>query len=95
MDKSHHLPAALREFINRNFLFGAEHSFNDDDSLVENGIIDSIGVMELVEHIESRYGIEVGDDELVPENLDSVSRLARFISAKRAKRDSGARAASG
>ncbi len=73
---------ALRQFITDNFLFGLDSSFADDDSLLERGIVDSTGVLELITFIESTYGIPVADDELVPENLDSINGLTRFIAAK-------------
>jgi acyl carrier protein len=76
------LATALREFIRENFLFGDDVAFADDASLVEEGIVDSTGVLELITHIESTYDIEIDDEELVPENLDSISNLANFISAK-------------
>ncbi|MDY0165090.1 MAG: acyl carrier protein [Thermoguttaceae bacterium] len=74
----------LRQFITENFLFGAEAAFADDDSLVGAGIIDSTGVLELIAHLEGEYDIALDDTELVPENLDSISNLVRFIDAKRA-----------
>lgn len=72
----------LRSFIERNFLFGGALALSDDDSLQEAGIIDSTGVLELVAHLEECYGITVDDGELLPENLDSINRLARFIESK-------------
>ena len=80
----------LRAFIVTNFLFGEqsrEFSFTDDDSLIESGIIDSTGVVELVAFVEEHYAIPIQDDELVPENLDSVARLSRFIERKLAECD--------
>ena len=76
----------LRHFIVDNFLFGDQSgrfAFSDSDSLQELGIVDSTGVLELVCHIQERYGIAVTDEELVPDNLDSVDRIARFIDRKR------------
>ena len=73
----------LREFIKSNFLFGREDSFSDDDSFLELGIIDSTGVLELVTFVESTYGVTIEDEELVPENLDSINSLVRFIESKR------------
>ena len=76
----------LRAFIIDNFLFGEESApfaFSDDDSFQERGIVDSTGVLELVCHIQEKYAIAINDDELVPENLDSLSQLARFIDRKR------------
>ena len=73
---------ALREFIRENFLYGKEPNFSDDDSFLEMGIIDSTGVLELVAHLESRHGFTIEDDELVPENLDSIRNLVTFIGRK-------------
>ena len=78
------LKNALRQFITDNFLFGVETAFSDDDSFMENGIIDSTGTLELIMHLEGTYGITVEDEELAPENLDSIDNLTRFITAKRA-----------
>jgi acyl carrier protein len=72
----------LREFIRENFLYGKEPNFSDDDSFLEMGIIDSTGVLELVAHLEGRHGFTVEDDELVPENLDSIHNLVKFIGRK-------------
>ena len=81
------LKSEIREFIVDNFLFGeGGDKFTDQDSLVEAGLIDSMGVAELVSFIETNYGISVGDDELVPENLDSVERVAAFVERKRSPR---------
>ena len=76
----------LRHFIVDNFLFGDQSgrfAFSDTDSLQELGIVDSTGVLELVCHLQEQYGIAVADEELVPENLDSVDQIARFIERKR------------
>ena len=72
----------LRKFVVDNYLFGRDLDFSDDDSFLEKGIIDSTGVLELVSHLEKTYGIQVADDELLPENLDSISRLIRFLDRK-------------
>jgi acyl carrier protein len=77
------IAADLRHFVVENFLFGVETPFANDDSLLEQGIIDSTGVLELITHLESNYEITVDDEELTPENLDSISNLTRFITAKR------------
>lgn len=75
----------LRKFITDNFLFGRPTELSDDDSLQDAGIIDSTGVLELVTHIEEKYRIQVRDDELLPENLDSINRLAEFLRRKTAE----------
>ena len=72
----------LRNFIVENYLFGQKVDFSDDDSLQDKGIIDSTGVLELVSHLEHTYGVAIADSELVPEYLDSINRLARFIEGK-------------
>lgn len=73
----------IRNFVADNFLFGEDpESLSNDDSFLETGIIDSTGVLELVAFIEDKYSVEVDDDELVPENLDSIDRLINFIESK-------------
>ena len=76
----------LRSFIVENFLFGeqsAAFAFADDDSFQERAIVDSTGILELVCHLQEKYGIEVADDELIPDNLDSLVKLARFVERRR------------
>lgn len=72
----------LRKFVVDNYLFGRDLYFSDDDSFLEKGIIDSTGVLELVSHLETSYGIDVKDDELLPENLDSINHVVRFLNGK-------------
>jgi len=73
----------LRSFILETFLFGDEsQGFENADSFMEKGIIDSTGVLELVSHLEQTYGITVEDEEMVPTNLDSVDNLAAFVARK-------------
>ncbi|HKA34039.1 MAG TPA: acyl carrier protein [Candidatus Binatia bacterium] len=73
----------LRQFINDNFLFGLQgRTLSDDDSLLEKRIIDSTGVLELIAFLDATFGVKVQDDELLPENLDSINRLVRFIEKK-------------
>lgn len=75
--------SSVRSFIFDNFLFDAdEGALNNDDSFLEQGIIDSTGVLELVEWLEETFGIKVEDDELVPENLDNVTAINDFIERK-------------
>lgn len=75
--------AELIEFIVMNYLFGDVASVpRDDDSLVDEGIIDSTGILELIEFLESRFGIEVSEAETVPQNLGSISALTGFVMSK-------------
>jgi acyl carrier protein len=83
------LTQELRTFIVNNFLFGdasGRFTFTNDDSFQERGIVDSTGILELVCHLQERYGIEIADAELVPDNLDSVSKVARFVERKQQAR---------
>lgn len=73
----------IREFIINNFLFGQQAAALDDQqSFLDTGIIDSTGVLELVSFLEQQFGIAVDDRELLPENLDSVANVARFVERK-------------
>ena len=76
----------LRDYIVEDFLFGdTDTRFSDDDSFMENGFIDSTGILEVITYIEENFNIKINDDELIPENLDSVNNLVRFITAKQAE----------
>jgi acyl carrier protein len=72
----------LRSFVVDNYLFGQKIEFSDDDSLQETGIIDSTGVLELIAFLEETYRVSIADDEILPENLDSINRLVRFLEKK-------------
>lgn len=69
----------VRNFIIDNFLFGQSISLEPADSLLEKGVIDSTGVLELVSFLESTYAIKVGDDDLIPDNLDSLRKISEFV----------------
>jgi acyl carrier protein len=72
--------AFLRAFISAPTLpLSRVNSFGDDDSFLEKGILDSTGVLEVVGHIEKEYEIRVDADEIIPDNLDSINKLAAFI----------------
>jgi acyl carrier protein len=73
----------IRHFVVANFLFGRNgDQLKDDQSFLDTGIIDSTGVLELVAFLEEKFGISVGDRELLPENLDSVDNASRFVAGK-------------
>jgi len=76
--------AEIRAFVVENFLFGDEGDLRDDTSFMESGIIDSTGILNLIAFLEERFGVSVADDELVPENLDSLARVAQFVARKTA-----------
>jgi acyl carrier protein len=76
--------AKTRDFITENFFFGADSiEYQNGDSLMAKGIVDSTGILELVTHIESTYSISVDDDELVPENLDTLANIAAYVLRKK------------
>ena len=74
--------ATVREFIAENFLFRADADVSDDQSLLDSGVIDSTGVLELIAFLEQTYGIRVADEEIVPDNLDSIDNMTRYLSTK-------------
>lgn len=78
------LKAAVRSFIEGNFILGAAGvALADNDSFLERHVLDSTGFLELIAHLEQTYGIKVGDDEMIPENLDSLDSIARYLVRKR------------
>lgn len=79
----HDISLAVRRFIGENFLFRDDgDAITHDASLLDAGVIDSTGVLELVCFLETEFGIEVGDDELVPENLDSIRAITGYVGRK-------------
>jgi acyl carrier protein len=76
------IKSQIREFIINNFMFGSSAGIRDDTSFLGEGIIDSTGVLELVTFIEETFELKVEDEELIPENLDSVENLVGFLSRK-------------
>ncbi len=72
----------IRDFIVQYFLYGEDDNFSDDVSFLEKGIIDSTGILELVAFAEDKFGIEVKDEELIPENFDSLAKLTWYVTEK-------------
>ena len=72
----------VREFVVENFLFGDGDQLQNDTSFMETGIIDSTGILELITFLEDKFKINIEDDELIPENLDNLQNVARFIDRK-------------
>jgi acyl carrier protein len=81
------ISASVRKFINDNFLFreGLE-TIAEDASFLDAGIMDSTGVLELVSYLEDTWGITVADDEMLPENFDSIRGIVAYLQRKRAAR---------
>ena len=74
--------AQIREFVTANFYVADPAGLQDEDSLLDKGIIDSTGVMELVAFLEKTFNVKVADAEMVPENLDSIGRASAFVHGK-------------
>lgn len=75
---------AIRRYILENFLFSDDHAtLPDDASFLELGIIDSVGALEIALFLEQTFGFAVKENEMLPENLDSVDRLVRFVESRR------------
>ncbi len=83
MNDSLQLRDQIWQFVTKNFYVADASSLSDDASLLDHGIIDSTGVLELIDFVESTYGIKVEDDEMVPENLDSINRITAFVARKK------------
>ncbi|MGO9585221.1 MAG: acyl carrier protein [Limisphaerales bacterium] len=77
------LESEIRKFITENMLFSADgFNYDDNDSLLEAGIVDSIGVMELVTFVNQTFKIAVPPEDISPDNFDSIARLANYIRLK-------------
>jgi acyl carrier protein len=80
--KSCDVSGIVRDFVLSNYLFGDRSELGDDTSLVDSGILDSTGVLELVSFLEEHFQIVVQDHEMIPANLDSVSAISGFLRRK-------------
>ena len=78
-----HIKHSIRTFIVERMLMGTTAFPGDDASLLEHGILDSTGVLELVGFLQDTYGIKVEDHEMIPDNLDSLTALAAFVRSKK------------
>jgi acyl carrier protein len=72
----------VRAFIVETFLFGESEKLKEDTSFIEGGIIDSTGILELVAFLEETFGLRFEDEELIPENLDSIANVVNFLKKK-------------
>lgn len=75
----------IRAFLVETFLFGSE-SLNEDTPLIEEHIIDSTGMLEIIAFIERTYGVRIDDDEMIPENFNSIRSMAEYLERKTAGR---------
>ena len=77
-----HIEQRLRDFITTTFLYGRDSELSRDTSLLEEGIVDSTGMLEMIAFLEETFELSIEDHELVPENLDSISNLIDFVQRK-------------
>ena len=77
------LATRVRSFITSNFYVADSTTLTDEDSLLDGGVVDSTGILEVVSHIEAQFEIRVLDEEMLPENLDSIGKITRFVERKR------------
>ncbi len=83
MEQTQAIESDIRRFITDNFPLGGSGSeLAGSDSLLEVGVIDSVGVLELIEHLESTYDFQIPDADVLPENLDSIDAIARYVSRR-------------
>ncbi len=73
----------IRAFVVENFLFGSDENLGDKTSFLDEGIIDSTGILELVSFLEEDFSITVDDEELIPENLDSINNVTAYLERKK------------
>lgn len=76
------IESKIKEFILKNLYFAEDNTLDDDASFLETGVVDSTGVMELVAFVQSQFGLNVEPQEIVVENFDSISKVARFVHRK-------------
>jgi acyl carrier protein len=74
--------ARVRDFLTEFFYVSDPGSLTDDLSLIDSGLVDSTGMMDVIVFLESEYGFHVEDDEMVPENLESIGQIVRFVERK-------------
>lgn len=75
----------IKDYIARNLLFDETAHIDESTSLLDTGVIDSTGVMDLVAFLETQFAIEVADEDLIPDNLDSIEKIASFVERKRGR----------
>jgi acyl carrier protein len=78
-------PGRIRHFILNQFPLARQRAVGDEDPLLRTGILDSLGILEVVTFIEQEFEITIADEELVPESFESIATMARFVDQKRAR----------
>jgi acyl carrier protein len=76
------IEAQIREFLAGNFIFDSSVELSTESSLMENGIVDSTGILEVLMWVESNFGVHVEDSEVLPDNFDSIGNMTRYVQRK-------------
>jgi acyl carrier protein len=79
----HEVATSLRTFITNHFPHARKRRLEDVESLLESGIVDSLGVLDIVAFLESEFGVRADDDDLVPENFSNIARIADYVLRKK------------
>jgi acyl carrier protein len=77
-----HVSMQIRKFILDKFPLARKQQIKDSDPLLESGVLDSLGVLDLVSFVEQEFSVHVADEELVPENFQTIDRIAAFVESK-------------
>jgi acyl carrier protein len=77
-----HVNTQIRKFILEKFPLARKQQIKDSDPLLESGVLDSLGVLDLVSFVEQEFSVHVADEELVPENFQTIDRIAAFVESK-------------
>jgi acyl carrier protein len=85
MSPSNTVTASIRSFVVQKFPAARKRSIGDDTPLLESGVIDSLGILDVVAFFEQSFSISISDDELVPENFADINRMATFVEKKRSQ----------
>ena len=80
----------IRQFIFEKFPLAKSRGLDDASSLLEEGVLDSLGILELVEYLQEELGVAIEDEELVPENFQSIHAIASFVDSKLEAKSAGA-----
>jgi acyl carrier protein len=73
----------IMKFITTNFYVADPSTLTEETSLLDSGTVDSTGVLEIISFLEQEFGIQIADDEMIPDNLDSISKIAKFVGKKK------------
>jgi len=73
----------VMKFITTNFYVADPATLTADTSLLDSGTVDSTGILEIISFLEQEFGIQIADEEMIPDNLDSVSKITRFLGKKK------------